>query len=553
MTADRFYHEIAIKELAQAISQPSTNNTPPRKITALHVFDFDSTLFRSPLPNRAIWSDTLRGALISDCGWFQDSRTLESPYVPTAPGPEWWHAETVAEIARSRAAASTTLRVLLTGRRRDRFYARVREMCRSYRDRDRDPDRVGGSNGIDFDAWFLREGCSGGDAATGSVTTTTTTTTTAMGEPRTYATTLDFKLDVLRGLVAAFPGIVDIQIWDDRVRHLELFSEKLRAMQGASQIERFEVHHVAHLERDEMVMPEELEDALVRDLVAACNARIIAAKEREAMCLHTGTESSTTSLPEAGAVNGNKTHNHHQHRRRVLARRTSASLFRDLLELTPEVRYTGVMLDKDSRTRLLAAFPPPEATWATKCDHVTINLGAAKPALVDPLGGLGTVITLDAVALGETPGVVTAVLVSHPQSASQSVPNPPPPAPPPPPPSLSENTNPHITLHVAPGHKPHLSNAITDWRPLPTAITLRGTIAEKHVFGLRVEKHPPQRRQEVSIGELVKRHHPALVGADVGKAVRAVHEWMEKTFMENLGQNRANIECFVQGMDFGNG
>ncbi|KAJ3155067.1 hypothetical protein HDU89_007257 [Geranomyces variabilis] len=533
MPADKFYHEIATEELAEAISVSSAS-APSRNITALHVFDFDSTLFRSPLPNRELWSDSLRGALISDCGWFQDPRTLESPYVPTAPGPEWWHAETVAEIARSRAGASTTLCVLLTGRRRDRFYTRVREMCRSH----------AGGDGIDFDAWFLREGCFV-DVA-GPVTST--------GEPRTYATTLDFKLGVLKGLVAAFPGIAEIRIWDDRVRHLELFSGTFRAMQSSGQIKRFEVHHVAHLERDELFMPEELEDALVRDLVAACNARIIAAKEREGM-LHTGKshsdmaegasskESSTTSLPEAGVANGKK--HHHHHRRRVLARRTSASLFRDLLELAPEVRYTGVMLDEISRTRLLAAFPPPEATWATKCDHLTINLGAAKPALVDPLGGLGAGILLEAVALGETPGVVTAVLVSHPSSVLHSPPNPPPP--------LSENANPHITLHVAPGHKPHHSNAITDWRPLPAAITLRGVIAEKHVIGLRVEKHPPQRRQEVSIGELVKRYHPALVGAEVGKAVRVVHEWMEKTFMENLGQNRANIECFVQGMDFGNG
>ncbi|KAJ3162694.1 hypothetical protein HDU86_003667 [Geranomyces michiganensis] len=549
MASDEFYHEFATKELAESISRPPAN-TPPRTITTLHVFDFDSTLFRSPLPNRAIWSDSLRGALISDCGWFQDPRTLQPPYVPAAPGAEWWHPETVAEIVASGAAASTTLRVLLTGRRRDRFDARVREMCRGF----------GGGGVLDFDAWFLREGCTWDAAAAAAVTGASTT----MGGQRTYTTTLDFKLAVLKGLMDAFPGIREIRIWDDRVRHLELFAGTFRAMRDSGRIDRFEVHHVAHLERDEMFMPEDLEDALVRDLVAKCNARIVAAKEREGM-LHNGqsgelsVNSSTTSLAEAMATGDGQPH-HKQHRRRALTRRTSASLFRDLLELAPEVRYTGVMLDEDSRASLLAAFAPPDPTWATKCDHLTINLGAAKPALVDPLGGLGAVVSLNAVALGETPGVVTAVLVAHPDHAPPPTFLPPsstailipqePPHPPPPP--LSENSNPHITLFVAPGSRPHLSNAIAEWHPLAAPLPLRGTVAEKHVMGLHVEKQPPQRRRDVSIGELVKRHHPALVGAEVGRAVRKVEEWMAKTFIENLGQNRANIEWFVQGMDVGN-
>ena len=59
-------------------------------INRLAIFDWDSTLFRSPLPNPALWSKELCGTLIGNCHWFADSRTLQHPYVPLHPDISWW-------------------------------------------------------------------------------------------------------------------------------------------------------------------------------------------------------------------------------------------------------------------------------------------------------------------------------------------------------------------------------------------------------------------------------------------------------------------------------
>lgn len=506
--------------MAPLTATASNPLAPPRTISRLRVIDFDSTLFRSPLPNRDLWSDHLRGALISDCGWFQEPRTLAPPYVPEAPGPAWWHTETLGAIAAAATARADTLVVLLTGRRHDRFGARIRQMCES--------------RALPFDMHFFREG-------------------TDPNAPRSYATTLDFKLAVLQRLLDTFPGITDVQLWDDRPRHLELFGNAFRAMREQGRLSTFVMHHVSHLERDAMSMPEELEAGLVAELVAACNARIVAARERDAarqqaeaagvaVTGETGAGAESLAVGDAAPAAPISPST----LRRGMKRRTSASVFRDLLTFAPEVRYTGVMLDPASREALVAAFPLPDPDWNPRCHHLTVCMGPAKPHLVDPLGGLGARVEFDAVAHGCLEGAVTAVLVAPP----------PPPAElaggdsPPPAPALSENASPHVTLAVAPGAKAAQSNAISTWTPLPAPLRLCGRLAEHRVTGLKpAHPHPPQRKRDVSIGELVMKHHPGIGGPAVGRAVQRVEAWMAKTFMENLGQNRANIEHFVQGMD----
>ena len=62
----------------------------------LNIFDFDGTLFKSPLPNPRLWSSDLIAKLKAQpcekgLGWFQDPITLSPPYVPATPGPEWWN------------------------------------------------------------------------------------------------------------------------------------------------------------------------------------------------------------------------------------------------------------------------------------------------------------------------------------------------------------------------------------------------------------------------------------------------------------------------------
>ncbi|KAJ1998965.1 hypothetical protein GGI04_004775, partial [Coemansia thaxteri] len=84
------------------------------KVTRLAIFDFDNTLFKSPLPNRRLWDSSLVGMLQStDLGWFQDSRTLSAPCLKYTDG-HW--VGPVEQLIQTESARSDTLVMLLTGR-----------------------------------------------------------------------------------------------------------------------------------------------------------------------------------------------------------------------------------------------------------------------------------------------------------------------------------------------------------------------------------------------------------------------------------------------------
>ena len=84
---------------------------------------------RSPLPNPDLWSSELSGLLISDLGWFTDPRTLGHPGIPLHPDLEWFDPDVVRDALSAMQDPSTTLTVLLTGRRRTLYGDRVVEIC----------------------------------------------------------------------------------------------------------------------------------------------------------------------------------------------------------------------------------------------------------------------------------------------------------------------------------------------------------------------------------------------------------------------------------------
>ncbi|KAJ3193925.1 hypothetical protein HDU67_004951, partial [Dinochytrium kinnereticum] len=233
-------------------------------------------------------------------------------------------------------------------------------------------------------------------------------------------------------------------------------------------------------------------------------------------------------------------------------RRSSASLFRSLIELTDIVYFTGIFLDDPSKALLLSLIPPPNR-WSIRADHVTVCMGQAGKDLVNPLGGLGSVLRLKVIARGEITGKVVAVKVElaeaptpildeneDGESESTSSVSP----------RLSLNANPHITIAVAVGAKGRDSNDIKTWDPLPNPFFLSGILGERKLVGLKGRGGQPgnTKPKDVSLGGLVMKHHPSLKGREVGKAVGAVEKWMAKTFMDNLAQNAAAIELFITNL-----
>jgi hypothetical protein len=116
---EKFEYDIMIQEF---------DRLPVEKTRKLAIYDFDSTLFNSPLPNPKLWTKSFMGKILSDCQWFCDIRTLSDPYIPNVPGDEWWNDE-ILNKAKASLAESDTLTILLTGRRKVPFLDRIRNLC----------------------------------------------------------------------------------------------------------------------------------------------------------------------------------------------------------------------------------------------------------------------------------------------------------------------------------------------------------------------------------------------------------------------------------------
>lgn len=142
-------------------------------MTALHLYDFDGTLFRSP-QTPAVW----------DGDWWSDIRSLMPPCVPDRPGNDWWVSETVAA-ARNSIADPDVLAVMATGRKDQKeFRYRIPELLRNKK--------------LHFDVVRLNSG--------------------GMGAVR-------FKLRLIASLLRLYPDIDAVHVWDDRPSHLPMFKK----------------------------------------------------------------------------------------------------------------------------------------------------------------------------------------------------------------------------------------------------------------------------------------------------------------------------------------
>lgn len=109
-------------------------------IRAIHVYDFDNTLFTSPLPNPKIWHSQTLGNLqqpkwIMNGGWWHDHRILSA----TGKGLEeeektawqgWWN-EHIVQLVQLSMQQKDVLKVLMTGRKVAGFAPLIQRMVKS--------------------------------------------------------------------------------------------------------------------------------------------------------------------------------------------------------------------------------------------------------------------------------------------------------------------------------------------------------------------------------------------------------------------------------------
>jgi len=139
-------------------------------VTRIVIYDFDHTLFRSPTPPKW-WTGK---------SWWRSPQSLLPPCVPEKPSKEWWNQSLVAK-AKKDSTDPNTFSILASGRWSKPFALRVKELVRQ--------------QGLKFDLITLP--------------------TTPGSQP--------FKRAIADRLMKDFPGVQQIQVYDDHPPHSKAY------------------------------------------------------------------------------------------------------------------------------------------------------------------------------------------------------------------------------------------------------------------------------------------------------------------------------------------
>ncbi|EEH41027.2 hypothetical protein PAAG_03313 [Paracoccidioides lutzii Pb01] len=170
------------------------------QIKTIHVYDFDNTLFSSPLPNPQLWNGPTIGFLSTyECfangGWWHDPNILAA----TGQGIEaeepggwkgWWN-EQIVQLVELSMKQKDALTVLLTGRAESPFESIIKRMVKS--------------RNLVFDLVCLKP-----EVGPNS---------------QRFSTTMNFKQTFLEDLVLTYKNAEEIRVYEDRIKHVKGFRE----------------------------------------------------------------------------------------------------------------------------------------------------------------------------------------------------------------------------------------------------------------------------------------------------------------------------------------
>lgn len=173
---------------------------PIPQVKAIHVYDFDNTLFASPLPNSQLWNTMtlshLQGSsAFMNGGWWHDAAILAC----TGEGVEkeeprawegWWN-EQIVQLVELTMQQKDALCILLTGRSESGFAELIKRMVRS--------------KGLSFDMTCLKPA--------------------AGPENQTFSSTMVFKQALLKDLVYTYREAEEIRVYEDRPKHTKAFRD----------------------------------------------------------------------------------------------------------------------------------------------------------------------------------------------------------------------------------------------------------------------------------------------------------------------------------------
>ncbi|KAG0013768.1 hypothetical protein BGZ81_000840 [Podila clonocystis] len=563
-----------------AIVYASSKLTDPEytaRFQTVNVFDFDHTLFQSPLPNPSLWDPSFIGVLISwnHCytGWWHNPGTLDlGPEAEANVWDGWWNEDIVHQVELS-VRDPTCLTILLTGRNGPLYGDRLISMMQAKR--------------LDFDIIATKP-------------TTVARIDGAAKETYLKVHTFNTKHDFLYNVLYEYPDIHSMCLWDDRPGQIAKFREAGQEWLDNKMLRKFEVKVV---QEPHIYMDPKREIDLVFAMVEA-NNRQVEAEAAGGRPLVTGVGPMPRTRPELG------------NRGIWDPYELYSPLKRHKMEVAKVPRYTGVMFSESNWENSSSSWVVPEEF------HVALCTGAAAPEFLESIGGLGATVLVELEAVGASDGKVCAWKVKefpvseqfvghsnednndkmdmdmplsivapdgqvfssleelkdhyqyashpsiqngHPQSNTTT--------------STSTSTTktkavnldrlghihlrkegvPYITMAYdhRQGARAIDSASITDWEPIrstrngspyPQRIVLVGNIGEKRLLGLKSRNWGTMAtvpRAEVSIAKVIMNTsnniHQALTGRALGEMIRKVQAQMESQKVDNKLDNLEKI------------
>ncbi|KAF9912738.1 hypothetical protein EC991_009474 [Linnemannia zychae] len=396
------------------------------------VFDFDQTLFQSPLPNPALWDPSFIGILTSwaycGTGWWHNPGTLEmGPDIEASIWDGWWN-EAIVEKVRESSEDPGCLTILLTGRNGPTFGQKLVSMIQS--------------KGLDFDLIVTKP-------TTVALLEPSSTSISKKADRKAPADsnskpvekylkvhTFNTKHDFLYNVLYEYPAIRTMHLWDDRPCQIAKFRQAGQEWLDKKMLDHFEITVV---QEPMIYLDPQREIDLVLAMVEANNHQVDI-EEQGGPFLVPGVGAAPRTRPE---LRDRKIWDPYE---------TYVPQKRHRIEVTRVVRYTGVMFSEavqrimreklggshsqdghnhtllfqhhinnsntlhDTTTpwvdRPLVLRSQNLGKWVVPDDlHVTLCLGTGTPEYLESVGGLGATVLVEVESVGELENRIWALKV----------------------------------------------------------------------------------------------------------------------------------------------
>ncbi|CAO3566329.1 unnamed protein product [Mortierella alpina] len=374
----------AVIHFKDKLDLPDSMLTQPHTV---NVFDFDQTLFRSPLPNPALWDPSFISSLITwnNCGagWWHTAATLDfGPAAEASAWEGWWNEDLVKDVERS-SSDPGCLTILLTGRNGPVYGNQLLRMIRA--------------KGLDFDLVATKP------STVARLDAAQTGPSSKNKETYLKLHTFSTKHDFLYHVLFEFPSIQHMHVWDDRPGQIAKFRQAGQEWLDKKMLQTFEVTIVQIPHR---YMDSKREMNMVTAMIQSHNQQV----EQEAnggALLVAGTGPMPEIRPE---LEGNGLWGPFE---------TYVPQRRSRIELGQIVQYTGVLFSESVQLFLkngwvgslpqdIGIRPPPSlqrqdlSSWVLSDDiHVALCRGGSPVEHLRSIGGLGAPVLVEIEAAGE--------------------------------------------------------------------------------------------------------------------------------------------------------